>query len=317
MEKISIKMVILLIYAMSSLYIVGCSNNKSNPTDGGDDSATLTGKFAFVSRDDGDREIYTMNADETNLLKLTDNTKNDEEPAWSPDGTKIAFHAWGYQVPNEIYVMNSDGSNVLPITHDPEDYDIEEHWPSWSSDGTKILYETYADNGNESNGTTIYNVNLYYSNASGSGDAVRISNNLYYEGDPSWSPDGSKVVFVHAQVDTVISGYDVSDGYQIWVMNSNGSSWKRLTTGYGTNSHPRWSPDGSKFVYDSDDGICILDTDGNYQKLGVYGDNPSWSPDGTKIIYDNNYKICIINSDGTPVKTIAPPVSAMQVVWAE
>ncbi|MEJ2053565.1 MAG: DPP IV N-terminal domain-containing protein [Calditrichaceae bacterium] len=306
-----------MIGCLISISILACGGDKQNPVDGGDDSSTLNGKFVFVSRDDGDREIYTMDADETNLVKLTDNTKNDEEPAWSPDGTKIAFHAWGYQVPNEIYVMNSDGSNVIPITHDPEDQGIEEHWPSWSSDGTKILYESYADNGSEPNGTTIFNVNLYYSNAGGSGDAVRISSNLFYEGDPSWSPDGSKIVFVHAQVDTVISGNNISDGYQIWVMNSDGSNWKRLTTGYGNNSHPRWSPDGAKFVYDSDDGICILDTEGNYQKLGVYGNNPSWSPDGTKIVYDNDYKIYVIKSDGTPVKTITPPVGVMQVAWTD
>ena len=319
MERINFR-IASLIYIIISLFILGCGNNPTDSNDddgGGNNSTTLTGKFAFVSKDDGDREIYTMNADGTNLLKLTDNTQNDDEPSWSPDGNKIAFHSWGYLVPTEIYIMNSDGSNVIPITHDPEDHGIEEHWPSWSSDGLKILYENYADNGTEPNETTIFNVNLYYSNASGTGDAVRITNNLFYEGDPCWSPDGSKVVFVHAQIDTVISGYDVSDGDQIWMMDSNGSNWKRLTTGYGNNLHPRWSPDGTKIVYDSDDGICIIDTDGNNQSLGVYGGNPSWSPDGTKIVYDNDYKIYVIKSDGSPVKTITPAVGAMQVVWTE
>jgi Tol biopolymer transport system component len=321
MRKLIFRGAMLLIYTIITLYISGCSNNKSNPTDGGDDggddSPTLTGKFAFVSRDDGDAEIYTMNADGTNLLKLTDNTKDDDQPSWSPDGNKIAFRSWGYQVPFEIYVMNSDGSNVIPITHDPQDNDVEEDWPSWSPDGTKILYENYIDNGSESNGTTIFNANLYYSNASGSGDAVRITNHLFFEGDPSWSPDGSKVVFVHAQVDTVISGYDISYGYQVWLMNVNGSNWVKLSPVGYNNTHPRWSPDGTKIVYHSDEGICVVDTDLNYQNLGIYGSNPSWSPDGTKIVYDASNKIYVIKADGTPVKTITPPVGARQVVWTE
>ncbi|MBN1407875.1 MAG: PD40 domain-containing protein [Calditrichaceae bacterium] len=318
MERLTFR-IKLPVYIIISLFILGCGNNPTDSNDddgGGDNSTTLTGKFAFVSKDDGDREIYTMNANGTNLLKLTDNTQNDDEPSWSPDGNMIAFHTWGYLVPTEIYVMNSDGSNVIPITHDPEDHGVEEHWPSWSLDGSMILYESYADASSEPNGTTIINANLYFANANGSGDAVRITNQLFYDGDPSWSPDGSKVVFVHAQVDT-ISGNLYSTGYQIWMMDANGSNWVKLSSVGANNTHPRWSPDGAKIVYHSDEGICVVDTDGNYQNLGVYGGNPSWSPDGTKIVYDSDDKIYVIKADGTAVKTITPPVGARQVVWAE
>ena len=83
------------------------------------------------------------------------------------------------------------------------------------------------------------------------------------------------------------------------------------------NNHPRWSPDGTKIVYHSDEGICIVDTDGNYQNLSVFGSNPSWSPDGTKIIFDGSNEIYIMNSDGSDVKTIPTDVGARQVVWTK
>ena len=75
-------------------------------------------KIAFMSNRDGNEEIYLMNADGTNPVRLTQSPGSDWGPDWSPDGTKIAFHSLrdgNY----EIYVMNADGTNLVNLTKHP------------------------------------------------------------------------------------------------------------------------------------------------------------------------------------------------------
>src|SRR5882724_6848758 len=76
----------------------------------------FNGKIAFASNRDGDSEIFTMNADGTNQLQLTNNVSADNTPAWSPDGKKIAFLS-NRDGNGEIYVMNADGSNQTRLTN--------------------------------------------------------------------------------------------------------------------------------------------------------------------------------------------------------
>ncbi|MDA0206483.1 MAG: hypothetical protein O2795_14195, partial [Acidobacteria bacterium] len=97
-------------------------------------------KILFESERDGDLEIYSMNADGSGLMNLSNNPLLDRLPQWSPDGTKIVFTS-ARDGNGEIYVMNADGSSPVNLTNDTEfDFDFNPHW---SPEGSKILFESY------------------------------------------------------------------------------------------------------------------------------------------------------------------------------
>lgn len=98
------------------------------------------GKIAFVSTRDGNYEIFAMNADGGEQINISNDRFDDNDPDWSPDGTKVVFDS--IRPPgsgNELWIMNAEGSDPRMLTNNP---DNDEH-PSWSSDGEKIAFTSY------------------------------------------------------------------------------------------------------------------------------------------------------------------------------
>ena len=87
----------------------------------------LSDQIAFVSRRDGDSEIYVMNTDGSDQANLTDNPAFDRVPTWSPDGAKIAFSS-SRDGDDEIYRMNANGSGQIKLTNNQ----ITDSSPAWS-----------------------------------------------------------------------------------------------------------------------------------------------------------------------------------------
>ncbi|MCE2398968.1 MAG: PD40 domain-containing protein, partial [Gemmatimonadetes bacterium] len=81
-------------------------------------------------------DIYVMDADGGSQTRLTDNSDLDISPAWSPDGTEIAFASLRDHIVN-IYVMDADGGNQTRLTGNRTLVDN----PAWSPDGTRIAFE--------------------------------------------------------------------------------------------------------------------------------------------------------------------------------
>ena len=137
-------------------------------------------KIAFVSRRDGNSEIYVINADGSGQENLTQHPARDSHPSWSRDGRKLAFVS-RRDGNSEIYVMNADGSAQENLTRQP----ANDSHPSWSPDGRKLAFVSRRDG----------NSDIYVMNADGSGlrNVTRApSNDL----DPAWSPDGRAIAFV-------------------------------------------------------------------------------------------------------------------------
>jgi Tol biopolymer transport system component len=230
-------------------------------------------------------EIYTMLPDGSDRRQLTSTTTAARLPAWSADGTKIAFNVV-HQGSHEIYTMNSDGSRLTQLT--PTD-GIPSNQPVWSPDGTKIAFWSYSD------GASGSNADVYVMNADGSG-VRRLTTHPDRETAPAWSPDGTKIAFER-------HGATLSD---IWVMNaSDGVSQVNLTpnSAASLDLSPDWSPDGTKIVFSGgpwpapNSELYTVNAAGSPRSAltntpEVSEGDPAWSPDGTEILF-NAYDITV------------------------
>jgi TolB protein len=244
-------------------------------------------KIAFSSNQSDNYEIWTMNADGSGRVKLTNRQGRNFLPHWSPDGKQIAFTGEVLNVDLvhdiEIFVVNSNGSGLAPLTGsarlDPATgggQTAAALWngvPAWSPDGSKILFSSNRD------GNPVTPV-LYTMNPDGSGQQ-KFGRFFEVDGsEPDWSPANNKIVFVRG---TAAKG-------DIWVMDG-GSPFplltaKKLTNNIDNNRRPVWSPDGKQIAFVSDAGnnedISIMNADGsNVRRLTSEKstDNyPAWRP---------------------------------------
>lgn len=175
--------------------------------------------------------IYVMNADGSNVSKLTKN--GGSYPTWSPDGENIAFSSYQDSEYGNIYIMNKNGSNQIKITEtgyleikSPSGILIKGTLdspinPCWSPDGKKIAFNAWFGQ------RQIFVINADGSNLVMLTDTIDAKNI-----EPCWSPDGKMIAF--------FSNRD--DSYDIYVMNTDGSNVTQLTKHPEHDMCPTWSP---------------------------------------------------------------------------
>lgn len=209
-------------------------------------------------------DIYIVRPDGSELENLTDSPWHDTMPAWSPDGSKIAFisnrdgtdPATGQW---DVFVMNADGTDARNVTRTD---DAGETTPAWSADGKTLCF---------GRGSAIYSRELR------SGGQRRLARG----GNPAPSPDGRLVA-----LDTGIGGGSED---ALGLMRADGSRFRYFRSDDWDDRHPDWSPASTHIAWSRDDSLTIA-------KLGRRGvhtieppddgsgfEHPTWSPSGRRL----------------------------------
>jgi Tol biopolymer transport system component/DNA-binding winged helix-turn-helix (wHTH) protein len=284
----------------SNLYVYTFDTGKidtvvGDPSFDADPSFSPDGKrIAFVSGRDGNAEIYTQNVDGSDLRRITDHPARDAFPTFSPDGTQIVFNSNREEENLDVYIMNVDGSDVRRLTNWLSD---EESFPgTWSADGSQIFF-TSTQSGKS---------NIYTMNVEPFAPTAVLPNpteNIHF---PSYSPDGSRMLFQIANDDNT---------GEVRVMDVETKKISNVTHTHTTDGYPKFSPDGSSIVFqdriNGNSEICLIVADGSGGVQDLTSDpardvKPAWSPDGSKIVFSSNrdgnyelFQLYIMNADGS------------------
>jgi Tol biopolymer transport system component len=240
------------------------------------------GKIVFTCYIDGFDNICIMDADGSNIQRLTEAKATEFYASLSPDGTGIVFSS-RRDGSFQIFSMQTDGGNLLRLSDIPGNL----YAPEISPDGSHIVFTVEAVR------SQIWVMDRAGANPHPLTDT---GSNI----DPTWSPDGSQIAFASVR----------SGSQQLWVMNSDGTSPRQVTDMADMGGRSSWSADGSSLAFYAgprgDRNIYTINLNGTgLRKLTQGGDNlgPSYAPDGAWIAFasfrDGNNEIYIMRPDGS------------------
>lgn len=267
--------------------------------------------------------IYLIHSDGTHLRRLTPQYLRAYEPAWSPDGTRIAFACRSRGESRkrlDICILTLKGGRVQRIIQ-REHAEIS---PTWNPDGTHLAFVRMMS---PTEDVPVMLSDIFRVNVK-SGREMRLTH-TGVAAQPEWSPDGDEIVFVSQTEDP-----------DIWTVTGNGSTVRNLSSTSGDpgadETRPSWSPDGTTIIYSrwiesGDDPwgsyhIWTMTSAGtNAVPLPVpaVGEGAKYSPDGSRIVFfdlvgRNTDGIFRMRSDGSRRRVVHfdPRVQSVDPVWA-
>ncbi|MEN8375022.1 MAG: hypothetical protein ABFS34_06180 [Gemmatimonadota bacterium] len=234
-------------------------------------------------------------------------------PAWSPDGSSIAFisNREGVRAERpinfEVYRAGADGAGESRLTFN-QDFEAD---ADWSPDGSRILFKSYRDGNDE----------IYVMDADGENQS-NLTRSAASDGGGAWSPSGSEILFS--------SDRDSEDGSRLHLMDPDGSNVRLLPNDPGPGYLGRWSPDGNRIAFnssrDGNDEVYVMDADGsNVRRLTDNPDAdtyPRWSPDGLSVAYTvgsfetDRWSVWLMDADGGNKRLLIDDTDSGNVAWS-
>lgn len=252
-------------------------------------------KIAMTCDLTGKKEIYTMNYDGSDAKQVTHHRSLAFAPAWSPDGTRIAYSLFTRHRNNtkniDLYEFNFVNHSVRLLSSKQG----INSGAAYSPDGKKLAL-TMSFQGNPE----IFILDL------ATGAVKKITKSFGFDVDPNWSPDGKEISFVSSRTGMPM----------VFSMKSDGSDVDRLTFAGRYNATPTWSPRGNKIGFagwiDRSFDIFIMNPDGTkierLTKAQGNNEDPYFSPDGNFLVFSSNRSgqknIYSMNLDGGAVRRL-------------
>jgi TolB protein len=256
----------------------------------GETHSLFQSKIAFISDRDGNKELYMMDYDGFNQIRLTFNETIDYMPAWTADKKKISYTSYrGDKATLWLYSIY-EGTRTK-IFEEGTTYA-----PSFSPNGRKMAFCSTEDNSNSE---------IYVANSDGT-NIKRLTFNKAIDTAPTWSPNSRLIAFTS----------DRSGTPQIYIMDAEGSNIERVSFGGSYHDGPAWSPTANKIAYVSrvnqifDIYVLNRETQGitKLTESRYSNESPTWSPDGRHIIFSSNrsgtIQLWTIDHDGTNLRRL-------------
>jgi TolB protein len=267
-----------------------------------DIAAALTGtrgiastKLAFVGTRSGKKEIYTCDADGSNLVQLTHDGTISVSPGISPDGQSLVYTGYqsGYA---DVYriVLGSGARNRIVK------YPGTNSGAKFSPDGGRLAL-TLSKDGNPE----------IYVTGSGGGSPRRITHTPGVESSPTWSPDGGELIY----------SSDDGGSPQLCRVSASGGSPVRLATGFGYNTAPSWSPDGKRVAFNARSGgsfsVAILDLQGGSVRTVADGEGPVWGADSRHLVFASGSSLVMLDTQtGTRTTLVSGAGKISEPTWS-
>ena len=233
----------------------------------------------------------------------------DDRPAWAPDSSFVAFVRG--RAPTDarhVFVIGKDGSGLRRVTQRRSALPAHES-ASWLHDSRTVLFARQSSDLDD---------DLFVVDPGGAG-ARRLTDNTVRDGDPVWSPDGSRIAFVRT-IESGPSGRR-DQNQELFVMRADGSGVRRLTRYRHEDIAPTWSPDGSRIAFSrrvERTGLVAIYTirpDGTGLRrvtlaLPGFLSDPAWSPDGRRIAFTLDQgtaqiPLYLVNANGSRPRLVA------------
>ncbi|MGN2254152.1 TolB family protein [Frateuria sp. GZRe12] len=218
---------------------------------------------------DGAMHLWMCNLDGSDLHRIVTSALSEGDPAWSPDGSRIAFEALGPDGNTDLWLVNPDGSGLVQLTHG-----LDNKQPAWSPDGRQIAYTSNAGGTND----------IWIMDADGQ-NAQRLTSLPGEEDHPSFSPAGDRVVF--SETDSS----DFTANLQI-VASTPGAVPRPLTSAGFHDWNPSWGSLGIVFASDrvAPEGYAMMEVQPDGSGLSGVGNvralDPVWTRDGRIVFTD-------------------------------
>jgi dipeptidyl aminopeptidase/acylaminoacyl peptidase len=223
----------------------------------GAQATALPAALAFSRAQDAGSGVFV--ADRSGRVRLI--ADGGLDPAWSPDGRRLAYVAPGIGGLSDVYVVDADRRHRTPLTRTGS---ADESAPSWSRDGRRLVVEREG--------------RLFVLRADRRGERL-----LGTGSRPAWSPKGGRIAFVRRRA-------EMDD---LYLVDATGRGLRRLSTSPAIDSRPAWSPDGKRLAFvgleeDATDLYAVDVASRTVARLTQDLDleeSPAWSPGGRAITF--------------------------------